>query len=379
MNDPSGLESLYNWTRSLIKSGMGSGEIALLAGEAVVLLRYIDDSEKMILPVAAVIAPDQNDNNVLWALVALAALLALLALLAASRLRRRKKKEDEDKAFHKLDDDRDIITVPAYNFDGFSDVSSARRSDGSSLPSQATEKRSIPPLAVPVQPKSKESKALPIFRQSSIRPPPPHTRTLTPLDIEGIEDFMDHRFGSHEEELVLPDTDPPHCALTTPPERSKKGDFGNSGFNEHVTLKHVELRPAKGPAPPDDDEQAYTYEAMGRNRGYTPKCSICYKDADGWMRSCQCGSPSCDKIAHAICIDGRYPTPSVSYPGTPPPILPPILCGSENISWLNRSRSRTYDEENSVQSTLSSSHSVDESISETLMRGGGVGCMGCRD
>ena len=373
--DPSSLESLYSLTRFLIKGGMSNGELALLANDAVVELRYIDDVEKMLAPIAAVVAPPQGNNNkVLWSLVALAALLALLALLALARLFKRKKRKDEEKAFGALEDDKDIATVKAYDLDGFSDFSSARVSDGSSIRPWDQKKH--------VTPRSDQEK--------NIRPPPPpppvwnppplnpapsttHLRTLTPLDIEGLEDFLDDRFASDEE--LVPVGDSHENNMYARNAQDSRSDWGVRGQNEQVSLRHVELRRAELPVARDEDEQDYTYEAMGTNRGFTPKCSICYKDADGWMRSCQCGNASCDKIAHAICIDSRYPTPSVSYPGTPPPSLPVVLCRAENMPWLNRSRSRNSDEDNSVVSSLSKSRSFDESVNEILLAGGFMSCL----
>jgi len=56
------------------------------------------------------------------------------------------------------------------------------------------------------------------------------------------------------------------------------------------------------------------------------KCCICFRPAHGIMKSCQCGRPVCDKRAHALCITGKNPLPSVSYPGMPAPLLPCVLC-----------------------------------------------------
>lgn len=60
----------------------------------------------------------------------------------------------------------------------------------------------------------------------------------------------------------------------------------------------------------------------------TAKCSICFKNAYGIMKSCQCNQVDCDKRAHASCIAGvqSQALPSVSHPGTPAPRLPCILC-----------------------------------------------------
>jgi DNA repair exonuclease SbcCD ATPase subunit len=59
------------------------------------------------------------------------------------------------------------------------------------------------------------------------------------------------------------------------------------------------------------------------------KCSICFKDAVGLMKKCQCGKPGgCSSRAHATCVNKITAGPSVSHPGTPAPRLPVVLCSS---------------------------------------------------
>ncbi|KAL3793111.1 hypothetical protein HJC23_005613 [Cyclotella cryptica] len=59
------------------------------------------------------------------------------------------------------------------------------------------------------------------------------------------------------------------------------------------------------------------------------KCFLCFKDAAGVMKSCQCGKKSCNTQAHARCLV-KYKvgniSSSVSHPGTPLPSMPLILC-----------------------------------------------------
>lgn len=62
------------------------------------------------------------------------------------------------------------------------------------------------------------------------------------------------------------------------------------------------------------------------------KCSICFKDAVGLMKKCQCGKPDCAFRAHATCINKIKAGPSVSHPGTPAPRLPVILCSSNSAA-----------------------------------------------
>ena len=63
-----------------------------------------------------------------------------------------------------------------------------------------------------------------------------------------------------------------------------------------------------------------------RRRPVQTNCSICFKASYGIMKACQCGDPNCALRAHATCISGKNPLPSVSHPGNPSPALPAILC-----------------------------------------------------
>jgi len=419
-----GLESIFDLSRSLIKDGMNGGELAL-ANDAIVVLRYLDDTEKILAPLAAVIAPIQKDRPVLWALLGLL-LLLLLLLLALARRFKRKKKEKE--AFQTLENEKDIATVRAYDLEGFSDISSARLSYDSDV-GPLVEKK-VSPAPPPMPPKTKRQR--PPVKPIEEMPPPTHVRKLTPLQIAGLEDFLQNRFASDdeeekepvlpkipprivtqkiryvppepyklapvkrlekvkveddsvssEEESIAPEVVPLAAAQTkryVPSGISNKVDKGKKQEEEVVELKPVPLVTPKVSPPPPEDEAAYTYEAMGTNRGITPKCSICYKDADGWMRSCQCGNKSCDKIAHAACIYGRNPTPSISYPGTPPPIMPPVLCGPDN-SWMEkRRRASGCNEENVEIPTITQNDSFDETIyAQGALANGGMGVMSCME
>jgi hypothetical protein len=62
------------------------------------------------------------------------------------------------------------------------------------------------------------------------------------------------------------------------------------------------------------------------------KCSICFKDAVGLMKKCQCGKPECKSRAHATCVNKIKAGPSVSHPGTPAPRLPVVLCSNSSKS-----------------------------------------------
>ena len=65
------------------------------------------------------------------------------------------------------------------------------------------------------------------------------------------------------------------------------------------------------------------------------KCCICFKNAYGIMKSCQCGDISCKKKAHASCVASKTPLHSVSHPGTPAPVLPCILCKNTTFQKSN--------------------------------------------
>jgi len=56
-------------------------------------------------------------------------------------------------------------------------------------------------------------------------------------------------------------------------------------------------------------------------------CSICYKSTEGMPRKlCACGKNTCHLSAHTLCVLEKYPLPSVAHPGTPPTMLPIVLC-----------------------------------------------------
>lgn len=57
-------------------------------------------------------------------------------------------------------------------------------------------------------------------------------------------------------------------------------------------------------------------------------CSLCFKKQNGVSRWCKCGKADCNKWCHSKCLATRKSnaSTSVSHPGTPPPVLPLILC-----------------------------------------------------
>jgi hypothetical protein len=61
----------------------------------------------------------------------------------------------------------------------------------------------------------------------------------------------------------------------------------------------------------------------------TCKCTICFKTlTTGLMKKCQCGETGCMSRAHVSCVNKITAGPSLSYPGTPAPRLPVILCSA---------------------------------------------------
>lgn len=86
--------------------------------------------------------------------------------------------------------------------------------------------------------------------------------------------------------------------------------------------------PKLTPQPKSSSRSNISQRSKPGKRPLQNKCSICFKASYGIMKSCQCGNPLCDKRAHASCISGKNPLPSVSHPGTPAPALPTILCNN---------------------------------------------------
>lgn len=58
------------------------------------------------------------------------------------------------------------------------------------------------------------------------------------------------------------------------------------------------------------------------------RCSRCHKAAHGVMVPCECGNSDCRLSCHTACAAQIRPAPSLSFPGTPAPRLPLILCSN---------------------------------------------------
>jgi len=86
-------------------------------------------------------------------------------------------------------------------------------------------------------------------------------------------------------------------------------------------------------------------------------CSCCNRDAFGLMKRCQCGDPSCQKRAHLSCAQKIKSSFSVSYPGTPAPQLPLVLCGSQ-IPGVGTGRPSSSSSSSSNKQPLGAANSV---------------------
>jgi len=365
MQDIKNLQVLLDMALNLIKDSMNSGELAT-ANNAIVVLRYKDDSSKMLAPILGVISPSHGNKDIVqWSLIGLAILAAFIALLAAARRYKKNKKKDV-KVFHMLDDDK-MRTDDVYDFDGLADFSMTLPSIESESPliDKTTRGTTQPESTLPT----------PCVFYLPESPPRNENKIAVAADIEGIDDFMEHRFLNNDD-LILDDITPLFSQRAYIKSHSDIEKYRDSDYS---SLNCVHESSSSSYPLHEDDEQDYTYEGTGVNRGIVPKCSICFKNADGWMKRCQCGRISCDKIAHASCIYGKNPSPSISYPGTPPPMLPPILCSSENRVLR---RSCSYDEEsNALSSGLTKSLSFNESASAhdiNRVNEGVISCLDCR-
>jgi len=308
---------------------MNNGKLAE-TNHAIVTLRYVEETEKALAPASFIVIParDKGVVSYQWALIGLALLAALVTLLAARK--RWQKSKGHDQHVHMVDDYSNQSTT--YDFSDF--VESPNSNESKIQPTQRYSRRSV----------GSNSK----------------DEHLYPFEIEGIDDFIVNRFSLD---------DLSSNAFT---ETGDNISFSPT-FLPNNALVHDHIGTVKLRSHSSRSEGEFTYEGKGTNRGMTPKCSICFKNADGWMKRCHCGNSSCDKIAHATCVNGKYPTPSISYPGTPPPMLPPILCGSES-SWVRRSRS--CDEDSSIEAGMSISQSSDKTVRAYDQLH--LGCLPCR-
>jgi myosin heavy subunit len=83
-----------------------------------------------------------------------------------------------------------------------------------------------------------------------------------------------------------------------------------------------------------ENSSPFSIPTLGKENTSMPtcKCMICFKDAVGLMKKCQCGKPGCTSRAHATCVNKITAGPSVSHPGTPAPRLPVVLCGGSRAA-----------------------------------------------
>ena len=329
MSDKSGLESLFNLTRALIKDGMNSGELAL-ATNAVVVLRYKDDSETLAVPTRAVIAPVNSSTRIIqWSLIGLAIIAVLLALLATRKYLQRRK--EHAKIFYNLDEYASSNHSYPYEFGVFSD--SQQRKGDAHVNFDDHVSNDFPPYDFGVFSDSQVSSGnkFQSSEQTNVSIQPRLEREVHAFKIESFDEFLVDRFPLNDE-LYLADMTPSYSQekakieLVTP--------YRNAIRKGRESIHHVHLGSING--------QSFTYaneldlnltnEALESNRGTAPRCSLCFMKADGWMKCCQCGNASCTEIAHATCIHKRNSTLWKSYPGKPPPMLPVILCGSTSKS-----------------------------------------------
>jgi len=350
-----------------IEMGMRDGELKL-ADRSITLLRFLRYEQKILLSssVSGVETPNQGTEMIVGKSRALLGLLALLLLLFG--LRRRRNGRDDDGRFEKMSDDGSSVSScmnreepssksnirfddHAISFIDAEDPSECKCWDSSCIRNSAdfsnkdSESDDFADFVdVRVSNYDSESDDFADFvvrgnsRVEATECSLPHNTPQS--DTEYLREFRNRISAKYDssEDISIADNgclDAIMESMTGPygtPESTNKfaqgaEDGPGMGFSLHSMLASFALS-KRFSIHGVDDERGHTIESMGRKIASASKCAICYKiiDEGTAKKRCHCGRKNCDKVAHTSCIMGKYPLPSVSHPGTPPPMLPPILC-----------------------------------------------------
>ncbi|KAL7465010.1 hypothetical protein ACHAXS_005342 [Conticribra weissflogii] len=120
--------------------------------------------------------------------------------------------------------------------------------------------------------------------------------------------------GCSHDKLTTPTTDVSMLAFS----HIEGTNFKRMHPTRSPSRQHVIQKPNSSPSSNQRDNEEKLLESN--------ECSICFRIAGGAMKSCQCDKSSCTKRAHVACIACRKASKFVSYPGTPSPATPTILC-----------------------------------------------------
>jgi len=398
---------------------MNNGNLAE-TNHAIVTLRYLEETEKALAPASLVVKPARNKGVVSyqWTLIYIALLVALLVLLVtrkrwqkskghnkqvhmaddfsnpsstydindcvesanSSDLKTQSRKpygryksgfNSQDKDLYSYDFEETIISMSDFIVNGFSPVDKLNAIDQVPLHvanafNEAGDGFSNASFTYDFSDLIESPSSFGMRSNSQVKKQKPYPSSDIEEGILIMSDFMVNMLSPHGDVSI--DNIHSQSSILNTETGDYTTDLHNNGLvhDYNGTVKNRSLNLGA--------EVEFTYEGTGTNREVIPKCSICFKNADGWMKCCNCGNSSCDKIAHATCVNGKYPSPSISYPGTPPPMLPPILCESAS-SWVRQSRSIKEDN-NSIATGTLISQSFDETVRACNQLH--LGCLPCR-
>ena len=300
------VETLLN----IIMSGMNDGELAT-ANDAIIRLRWLDLSDKTLLFLPSTsTAQGQSLNSMQrnWPIL-LGVFIGLLLILAALLWRKKKEK----RSFVKLDDDNDIRRL------SLSDIQSDIVEPDESLVKIRTLTSVSPTIVRPIDDllSAENWPSFDALRQGS---------NITQHNV--TEDFLGFLNERNLTKYNWLNGESPSDEVN-----EEAMDYMNisrsfSGIvTDMVQLRHVNpLVRVQSSDSEIGSSALFNMDDSGRLLDLSLICSICNKSMEGMARKfCACGK-GCNLSAHTLCVLEKYPLPSVSHPGTPPTMLPVVLC-----------------------------------------------------
>jgi hypothetical protein len=287
-----------------------------LANTAITRLRWIDQAEKSPIPPPTINGGQSESNAPIektWPIL-LGGVIALILIIAALVCRR---KWDR---FQKLDDDFNRLS------DNTSDIEFNY--------SEPDHWLDVPVSTIPV----------PTLMDGLITDT--GTDQVSSSDVASVEVSQSHhndqkayhdevflgfiKERQHSSGLDSWDTpDDTSCDVSEEDRDYLKQSQSFSGLgSEMVQLRNIHpLLRARSADTYVSSSTSFVMDDSGRLFDPSLICSICNKSMEGMARKfCACGKEACSLSAHMLCVLEKYPLPSVSHPGTPPTMLPIVLC-----------------------------------------------------
>jgi hypothetical protein len=301
VSDLSASSSVVELIKANVYGAMLSGQLAE-TNDAIIQLVYFNESEKEILFIPSVVSDsstpsDQDDWPMVTGVVLGAGILVVSFLLLVIRQRMNRDSEDIQR----------VDSISSFDHSHLIEfIDSSGHVSPSNLSSPVEDSQEVffdaNELYVGAQPGLGSSEQNSSFRDFvDERHIGQISFALDSQDVEMADDIFRHDEYIHDPR--------PHRDLTLP-------NPANSALVSYLSETSFD-------APFTDVSSEYD----GRVNDSSMICSICNKSMEGMPRKfCACGKDSCNLSAHTTCVLEKYPLPSVSHPGTPPTMLPVVLC-----------------------------------------------------